>query len=294
MPHSENTPVRIDAVMWPDAEWPTLRQEWRDAENLGVGRGWLYDHLALSGRPAFHDAYVSLSAAAEATSTIGLGTMVTAPNFRHPATSAKAALALHEVSAGRFVLGLGAGGPGVDSDAIGHPGLARADRTARFVEFVSTTSRLLHEPRVDVEGRFFAARDLDLGGGPDDRPKVAVAGTGRKGMELAARHASIWITQDVVQDPRVGAATAHKEVSRQVLILEEVLAASGRDTTLDRLVVLGYGGEQPLASLESFRDCIGRYAALGFETIAVLWPRGQHAAAQRDVLEAGLAELADR
>ncbi|MET3961335.1 alkanesulfonate monooxygenase SsuD/methylene tetrahydromethanopterin reductase-like flavin-dependent oxidoreductase (luciferase family) [Marmoricola sp. OAE513] len=293
MPLTDASQVRIDAVMWPDSSWPTLRQEWLDAERLGIQRGWLYDHLALSGRPAFHDAYVSLSAAAEATSTIGLGTMVTAPNFRHPATTAKAALALHEISAGRFVLGLGAGGAGVDSDAIAEPGLARADRTARFAEFVGTTSRLLKEQRVDIEGRFFAARNLDLGGGAGACPGVAVAGTGRKGMELAARHASMWITQDVVQDPRVGAPTAYEEVSRQVVILDEVLAASGRGTTVARLVVLGYGGEQPLASLESFRDCIGRYAALGFETIAVLWPRGQHAAAQRDVLEAGLAELAD-
>lgn len=105
---------KIDAVMWPDGPWPQLRREWEHAERLGIGRGWLWDHLVLGGRPVWHDAYAILAAAAASTSTIGVGTMVTAPNFRHPVTTAKAALALDEVSGGRFVLGLGAGGAGAD------------------------------------------------------------------------------------------------------------------------------------------------------------------------------------
>lgn len=283
--------MEIDAVMWPDGPWSALREEWLFAERLGVQRGWLYDHLTLGGRPVFHDAYVTLSAAAEATSRIGLGTMVTAPNFRHPATTAKAARALHDVSNGRFVLGLGAGGPGVDSDAIAEPGIPRKQRTARFGEFVSLTKQLLEEPRVDVEGEFFAARDLELGGHPDDRPGIAVAGTGRAGMRLAADHAALWLTQDVVQDPEVGAATPFAEVSRQVAILEEVLEASGRGVgSMKRLIVLGYGGERPLDSIEAFRDCAGRYAALHFDTIAVLWPRGTDAGARLRTLEAALGE----
>ncbi|MFG1997148.1 LLM class flavin-dependent oxidoreductase [Actinoplanes sp. NPDC048988] len=74
--------------------------EWERAERLGIGRGWLWDHLVLGGRPVSHDAYAVLAAAAATTTTIGVGTMVTAPNFRHPVTTAKAALALDDVSGG--------------------------------------------------------------------------------------------------------------------------------------------------------------------------------------------------
>ncbi|WP_205470967.1 LLM class flavin-dependent oxidoreductase [Nocardioides sp. SYSU D00038] len=288
---SDPSRVQLDAVMWPDGPWPDLREEWQHAERIGIGRGWLYDHLVLGGRPVFHDAWVTLTAAAATTARIGLGTMVTAPNFRHPVTTAKAALTLHDVAGGRFVLGLGAGGPGTDSDAIAEVGLPRARRTARFREFVTMTDQLLGEPRVHVEGEFFTARDVDLGGDPGRRPPLAVAGTGRAGMALAARHAGLWITQDVAQDPRVYAGTPHAEVARQVDLLDEACAAAGRDPDdLDRLVVLGYGGERPLDSVESLRDCVGRYAALGFGTVAVLWPRGDDAASRLAVLEAGLAD----
>jgi alkanesulfonate monooxygenase SsuD/methylene tetrahydromethanopterin reductase-like flavin-dependent oxidoreductase (luciferase family) len=101
--------VRLDVVMWPDAAWPVLRDEWLRAEDLGVRRGWLYDHLLLNGRAVWHDAFITLAAVAAATTSIGLGTMVTSPNFRHPVTTAKAAQALSELSDGRFILGVGAG-----------------------------------------------------------------------------------------------------------------------------------------------------------------------------------------
>ncbi len=275
--------------MWPDAPWPELRREWRHAERLGVGRGWLYDHLTRGGRPIFHDAWITLTAAAAVTERIGLGTMVTSPNFRHPVTTAKEALALHDVAAGRFVLGLGAGGPGVDSDAVGPVGIPRPQRTKRFGEFVALTDRLLSEDEVDADGDCFSARGVALGGGAH-RPSIAVAGTGRAGMRLAARHAQTWITQDVTQDPTVGAATPFAEVARQVALLAEVCDQAGRDPAdLDRLVVLGYGGERPLDSVDSFAACVGRYKQRGFGTVAVLWPRGQAAEAQLGVLEHVLA-----
>ncbi|GAT68624.1 luciferase-like monooxygenase [Planomonospora sphaerica] len=76
----------------------------------------MYDHLNLNGRPVRHEAYTTLAAVAAATASIGVGTMVTAPNFRHPVTSAKIALSLHALCEGRFVMGVGAGGPGGDSE----------------------------------------------------------------------------------------------------------------------------------------------------------------------------------
>lgn len=182
--------MKLDAVMWPDARWPVLRDEWRRAEDLGVRRGWLYDHLLLNGRTMWHDAFITLAAAAASTTSIGLGTMVTSPNFRHPVTTAKAAQALSEISDGRFILGVGAGGLGADSDALGSPQLSRAQRTARFREWTTMVADVLSEPRVDVTGSFFSAREVDLGNA-GSRPPLAIASTGRAGMELAVRHGDL-------------------------------------------------------------------------------------------------------
>ncbi|WP_432571676.1 LLM class flavin-dependent oxidoreductase [Kineococcus sp. SYSU DK005] len=63
----------LDAVLWPDQPWPVLREQWSLAERWGLGRGWLWDHLVLDGRPLWHDAWTVLAAAAATTSTIGLG-----------------------------------------------------------------------------------------------------------------------------------------------------------------------------------------------------------------------------
>jgi alkanesulfonate monooxygenase SsuD/methylene tetrahydromethanopterin reductase-like flavin-dependent oxidoreductase (luciferase family) len=283
--------MNLDVVMWPDLPWPAMRQEWLHAEKLGLGRGWLYDHLNLNSEGPWHEAYTALAAVAAATSRIGVGTMVTSPNFRHPVTSAKTALALDAISEGRFVLGIGAGGPGRDSDAFGGAPLSRAERTERFQEWVTLTDRLLRSESTDATGRFFSARQVAIGGGEPRRPPLAIAATGRRGMELAAGFADLWITQDVSQDPAAYAGTPHAEVRRQIALLDEVCAQLGREPgTLPRMTVLGYGGERPLDSIEAFRDCLGRYAELGITTLAVLWPRGERAGARLAVLEQAAEE----
>ncbi len=119
-----------------------------------------------------------------------------------------------------------------------------------------------------------------------------MAATGRAGMGLAVRHADLWITQDVSQDPRLHAGTPEAEVRRQLILLDEVCAEANRPARgIGRLVVLGYGGETPLESGQSFEDCVRRYAALGVDAIAVLWPRGEHAVQQMSVLTEGLKAL---
>ncbi|MFC7308904.1 LLM class flavin-dependent oxidoreductase [Streptomyces monticola] len=285
--------MKLDAVMWPDAPWPTARAEWQLAENLGLGAGWLYDHLFWQRTRPWHEAYTTLAAVAASTTRIGMGTMVTSPNFRHPVTSAKAAFTLHDISGGRFTLGVGAGGSGGDGDAFGLPAPSRGERTARFAEWLALTDQLLGVDTTDHTGRHFSARGVAIGadGTSATRPPLGVAATGKRGMALAARFADRWLTQDISQDPAVYAGTPHAEIKRQTDLLDEVCHTHGRDpATLPRLCVLGYGDERPLASIEAFRDCVGRYGDLGISTIAVLWPRGDAASAQLRVLEEAAAE----
>jgi alkanesulfonate monooxygenase SsuD/methylene tetrahydromethanopterin reductase-like flavin-dependent oxidoreductase (luciferase family) len=274
---------RVDVVMWPDRPWVDLRAEWALAESWGVGRGWLWDHLVLDGRPTWHDAWTLLAAAAASTTSIGLGTMVTSPNFRHPVTASKQALALDAVADGRFVLGVGAGGPGVDADALGEGPWTPRERADRFEDWVGLADRLLGGPIVTERGRWFSAVDVGLGGTSPRRVPLALAATGPRGTALAAARADVWITQDVA---RGGGGPAAAEVERQVALLDAQCAQVGRDpVSLSRVVVLGYGEERPLASVGAAQDCLGRYGALGFDTVALLWPRGDDARRRLGVLE---------
>jgi alkanesulfonate monooxygenase SsuD/methylene tetrahydromethanopterin reductase-like flavin-dependent oxidoreductase (luciferase family) len=280
--------MQIDAVMWPDVDWSSSAAEWRLAEQLGIRRGWVYDHLNLGPRhEQWHEATTYLAAVAASTSTIGIGTMVTTPNFRHPAVTAKSLLTLNHIAGGRVMVGVGAGGVGGDSEALGGPVLTRAERMERLHEWTHQLRTLMSVERVDARGRWSSVHDIRLGGSPALAPPLAVAGTGPKGMRLAAEVADVWITQDIAQDVRVAAPTAEAEVARQLAILDAECDRVGRDpATLRRLAVLGYGSERPLASRAALVDAIERYHRLGVTTIAVLWPRGREASAQ-------LAMLAD-
>ena len=77
-----------------------------------------------------------LAAAAGVTRRIRLGTLVATPNFRHPVTLAREAIALDDVSGGRLDLGLGPGSEGFDASALGQEPWTPAERLARFEEFL--------------------------------------------------------------------------------------------------------------------------------------------------------------
>src|SRR3954468_15728809 len=74
------------------------------AEQAGYARAWMYDSPAL-----YPDVWVSLSRAADRTSTIGLGPGVLVPSLRHVMTTAAAIAGLEAVAPGRTVVGIGSG-----------------------------------------------------------------------------------------------------------------------------------------------------------------------------------------
>ncbi len=87
--------------------------------------------------------------------------------------------------------------------------------------------------------------------------------------------------------PRAGTRCSWR---RAACVAPQACERAGRDPrTLSTLVVLGYGGELPLASPAAFRECRDRYAVLGADRIAVLGPRGEDADRRLEVLAKALA-----
>ncbi|MEV6524803.1 LLM class flavin-dependent oxidoreductase [Longispora sp. NPDC051575] len=264
--------TRVDVMMWPTAPWAEARADWLLAEELGFGRAWLFDHVAWRDLRPWFDAYPTLAAAAAVTSRIGLGTMVTAPGFRHPVTTAKAALAIDDISGGRFTLGVGAGGNSSDVRVTGEGPWPPREKADRFAEWVGLVDTLLSTSETTFHGKHWSAENAWTGGRLPRIP-LAVAGTGPRGLRLAATHAQTWITQDV------------GEVPAQVERLDAACAETGR--TVERLILLGTGDSRPLDSVEAFRDCVGRYTRMGFSAVVVHWPRAEgHFKADFRVLEA--------
>lgn len=277
--------MRIGVVILPDQPWREAAPLWRRAEELGFAHAWTYDHLVWSGLAdsPWRSTMPTLAAAAVVTERIRLGTFVTSPNFRHPALLAKDAVTLDDISGGRLVLGIGAGGDR-DAQALGARH-TRGERTRRLEEAVPLLDRLLTEDHVDHEGEFFTTVDYRGLPGSVQRPRVpvVVAANGPRSMRLAARYAEGWVTTASVegargQDPVSGAEGIERwwrDVARLAAAMDEVEAQDrpeGR-APLERYLSLDTAGPPVVSDLGFAQDQLGRAAELGFTDVVVHWPR---------------------
>ncbi|WP_029289901.1 LLM class flavin-dependent oxidoreductase [Cellulomonas sp. HZM] len=290
--------VRVGVVLLPQERWSVARDRWRQVEEWGFDHAWSYDHLAwrsLADEPWFATVPL-LAAAAAVTERIDLGTFVASPNFRHPVPFAKDVLGLDDVSGGRFLLGLGAGGEGFDARVLG-PAPTRGERTRRFEEFVGVLDQLLTQPVTSHAGEFYTADEARMIPVPERRPPFVVAAAGPRTMTLAARLGDGWVTYgpsfgpDEQDDPAAAQEawwSGLAEVSSQVSAIE---ASVGRDVPLRRYLSLDGAPIYSLTSTDLVLEGIERAAALGFDDVVVHWPRaeGVYAGSER-VLE----ELASR
>ncbi|MGW0772750.1 LLM class flavin-dependent oxidoreductase [Streptomyces sp. NPDC002835] len=124
------------------------------------------------------------------TRRIQVGTAVSVLPTAHPVALGEQTALLHLTSGGRFVLGVGRGGPWVDLEVFG-TGTAAYDKG--FPESLDLLLRWLREPRVGADGERFAFREVavvprpdELIDGPPGGPEVVVACTSPKSVGLAA------------------------------------------------------------------------------------------------------------
>jgi alkanesulfonate monooxygenase SsuD/methylene tetrahydromethanopterin reductase-like flavin-dependent oxidoreductase (luciferase family) len=107
-----DAPLKFGANCWNQySDWPSFLEAERRAESLGFDSLWTWDHvypIVGDHRGPMFEAYVAMSAVAQATSSATIGLMVGANTFRNPALVAKMVTTLDHVSNGRAYLGIGA------------------------------------------------------------------------------------------------------------------------------------------------------------------------------------------
>jgi probable F420-dependent oxidoreductase len=165
----------------------------RRAEALGYATFLIRDHFA----PDFFGdqlaPFTALMAAASATTTLRVGTMVIDNDYRHPVVLAKEAATLDVLSRGRLELGLGAGWLRAEYERAGLAFDPPGVRIDRLEESLGVLKALFAGQPVTFAGKHYTIDGLSGFPLPAQRPHPPIligAGSPRM-LRLAGREASI-------------------------------------------------------------------------------------------------------
>jgi len=135
----------------------------------------------------------AILAAAEATSTIRVGSYVFNNDFRHPVMLAKEAATLDLLSSGRFEFGLGAGYERSEYEQCGVVYDPAPVRVRRLAEAIQVIKKLFAEEAATFSGKYYSINNLNGFPKPMQRPHppLLIGGAGKQMLSLAAREANI-------------------------------------------------------------------------------------------------------
>lgn len=164
------------------------RERARMCEDRGFSTMYIPDHFTDQWGPL-----VALTVAAEATTTLTVGTLVFDNDYRHPVVLAKEAATLDLVSEGRFEFGLGAGWMKTDYDESGIPYDEPAVRVDRFEEGLQVIKSLWTDTKTTFKGQHYVI--TEAAGTPRPHtpggPKIVIGGGGKRVLTLAAQYADV-------------------------------------------------------------------------------------------------------
>jgi probable F420-dependent oxidoreductase len=211
------------------AEWLDLA---RKTDDLGYSTLLLPDHFGRQLAPLH-----ALLAAAMHVPRLRVGTIVLDNDFRHPAVLAKEAATIDLITDGRLELGIGAGWMEADYRASGLPFDAASTRVARLTEAVHLLKAFFDaEGSITFDGQFYKLDGLEPF--PRRKPKLLIAGTRRRMLQLAAREADIVGLEDH-QFAERATGVQHINVAdsvEQVAIVREAAGARFNDLELNVFV----------------------------------------------------------
>ncbi len=244
-------------------EWSVMLETWQELDaDPRYESAWVFDHFypIYGGEegPCL-EAWVTLSALAQATERIRIGSMVNAAPYRHPGLCAAMASSLDIVSGGRLDLGLGAGWNEVEAGAYG---ISLAERFDRFEEYLECVVSLLSQPITDFQGRHYTLTNArnEPKGPQQPTPPIVIGGAGpRRTMPLVAKWADHWNFPG-------GEVDKFSEVkARLVECCEEIGRDPAEITTSTHLI---YQAEDPIDKVLTQAE---QYKEAGLD-LAILYP----------------------
>ena len=177
------------------------------AEELGFADVWASDHIVRPAAQDYPSAYLfdpllTLTWAAAATTTVGLGTSVLVAPQYHPLWLANATSSLDALSGGRLRLGIGVGWSEGEFEALDQEFHNRGKRTDEILEIL----RLCWETDpATYHGTYYEFDDMKVQPKPAHAIEVWIGGSGPAAFRRAARFGSgfqfIGLKPDTIVEP---------------------------------------------------------------------------------------------
>ena len=196
------------------------------------------------------DPFVSLAAAAAATTSLRVGTGVCLVAQRDPIQLAKAVASLDVVSGGRFLFGIG---NGWNQDEMENHGTAFASRHQRAREIVEAMKAIWTSSKAEYHGEFVRFDPMMAWPKPVQRPHppIYVGGAFPYSARRAIRYADGWL-------PQAARRGAYRQIADMIPEFHRMAEAAGRDPRSIAITV--WHGRRDA-------DLMKRYDDLGVERV---------------------------
>lgn len=233
-----------------------LREIVEACESLGYREAWYADEKF------YRDVYVGLTQIALHSERLLLGPFLTDPYSRHPALTAVAVASLDEVSGGRTILGLGAGGSG-----FAEMGVERRRPAVALRECVEILRRLWSGEKVTYRGEVLGLSACSLFFSPGRQIPIYIGARGPRNLAAAG---------EVADGVFLSGLSVPKGVSPAVERMREGARKSGR--TLEDLHVYLEAdvcvAEDPRAARETVKPMVALALWNSFPDFRFLEPTG--------------------
>ena len=209
---------------------------------------YMWDRAEMPDRNSTLDAWVALSYLAAKTQTLMLGTLVTPIPFRPPGMLAKMVSTLDVISAGRAILGVGAGWSRTEFEGYSEwtDGKTRVDKTEEGVRLIM---KLWQEPKVDFKGRFYSAKGAVLEPKPVQKPypPLLFGGFSPRMLRLAGRYGDLCYIPPWIQIPFTKAKGIVDQEAKKVGRQDKLAYGAGSPSTFGKFDMQAIGKDIQVA-----------------------------------------------
>ena len=178
--------------------WPELLNIWQVADGLRFDTAWTFDHffpIMSDPKGSQLEGWITLTALAQETQHVRVGTLVSGITYREPAVLAKMGATLDVITGGRLEMGLGAAWFQQEHEALGIPFPPVAERIKRLGEACEVIKRMWTEEAATWDGQYYHIKDAYCNPKPVQKPHppILIGGGGEQlTLKMVARYADAW------------------------------------------------------------------------------------------------------